>query len=62
MSTATNMIWDIMSQKFAGKLVRHENCRDREADGAIHWRVIRQKLKFTFMKQGRHTFTDRDWV
>ena len=37
--------------KFVGKLFRHEHRLDREADGAIHWRLIRQKLKFTFTRQ-----------
>ena len=46
--------------KFVGKLVRHENRSDRAAVGAIHWRLIRQKLKFAFLKQGGDTFTDRD--
>ena len=26
--------------KFVGQLVRHENRRHREADGAFHWRLI----------------------
>ena len=48
--------------KFVGKFVRNGKVRDREADGAIHWRLIRQKLKFTFTKQGGDIFTDRDWI
>ena len=48
--------------KFVGQLVRHENRRHREADGAFHWRLIRQKLKFTFLKQGGDAFTDRDLI
>ena len=38
--------------KIVGELVPHENRRDREADGAIHCRLIRQKLEFAFLKQG----------
>ena len=48
--------------KFVGRLVRHENRHDREADGAIHWRLTSQKLKFAFLKYGGDTFTDRDWI
>ena len=33
-----------------------------EVDGAIHWRMIRHKLKFTFMKQGGDTVIDRDSI
>ena len=49
-----------MSTDTSGKLVRHENRSDREVDGAIQWRMIRHKLKFTFMKQGGDTVIDRD--
>ena len=43
-------------------MVRHENRHDREADGAIQWRLPRQKRQFTFLKYGGDTSTDRDWI
>ena len=33
-------------------LVRHEKCRDRETDGAIHWKLILPKLVITFRRDG----------
>ena len=51
--------FELQISTFVGKWVRHENRRDREADGAIHWRLIRQKLKFTLTKQGGDTFLER---
>ena len=59
MSTVIHYDLEHHVSKFVGKLVRHENIHDR--DGAIHWRLKRQKLKFTFKKGGK-TFTDRDWI
>ena len=44
MNSATNMSWDTISQKSVGKWVRHEDHHDRQADGAIHWRLTGQKL------------------
>ena len=47
--------------QFVWKLARHKNRHGREADGAIHWRSISQKLGFAFPKYGGDT-TDRDWI
>ena len=53
MSTAPNMIWGIMSSNVLDNWYVMKNRRHREADGAFRWRlIIRQKLKFTFLKQG----------
>ena len=39
--------------RFVEKLVRHENRRDRETGGAIHWRLMSQKLKLAFLEAWR---------
>ena len=62
MSTAPNMIWSIMSSNVLDSWYVMKNRRHREADGAFRWRLIRQKLKFTFLKQGGDAFTDRDLI
>ena len=62
MSTAPNMIWNIMSSNLLDNWYVMKNRRHREADGAFRWRLIRQKLKFTFLKQGGDAFTDRDLI
>ena len=48
--------------KFVSKLVRHEHSRERETDGAIHWKFISPKLRFRFQRDGGSNFTDRDWI
>ena len=48
--------------KVVSKLVRHENGRDRETDGAIHWKFIFPKLIITFRRDGSHELTDRAWI
>ena len=45
--------WESQIPKVVGKLVPHENYRDRETGGAIHWKLIRP--------EGTE-FTDRDWI
>ena len=54
--------WESQISKFVRKLARHENCRDRETDGAIHSKLILLKLIVTFQRDGSHDFTDRDWI
>ena len=48
--------------KFVSKLVRHENCRERETDGVIHWKLALPKLIIMFRRDGSHEFIDRDWI
>ena len=57
-----NEVQPQISQNLLDNWYGHENRRDREADGAIHWRLTRQKLKFAFLKQEGDTSTDRDWI
>ena len=54
--------WESQISKFVSKMVRHENCRDREIDGAIHSKLISPKLRFTFQRDGSREFIDRDWI
>ena len=61
MRTATNMSWDTISQNLLENWYVPK-IAVTEAGGAIHWRLIRQKLKLTFTKQGGDIFTDRDRI
>ena len=61
MNSATNMTWDTISQNLSG-VGTYENRNDREADEAVHWRLINQKLRFGFLKNGGDIFTDRDLI
>ena len=45
-----------------GKLVRHENSRERETDVASHWKFTSPKLRFKFRSDGGSNFTERDWI
>ena len=54
--------WESQTSKFVSKLVRHENCRDREIDGAIHSKLILPKIIVTFQRDGSHEFADRHWI
>ena len=54
--------WETQVSKFVSKLVRHENSRERETDGAIHWKFKSPKLRFKFRSDGGSNFTDRDWI
>ena len=54
--------WESQVSKVVSELVRHENCRDRETDGAIHWKLILPKPRFTLRRDGSHEFTDRDRI
>ena len=47
---------------FVSKLVRHEHSRERETDGAIHWKFINQKLIIRFQHDGGSNFNERDWM
>ena len=44
------MSWDTISRNFSGNWYVTKNRHDREADGAIHWGLMSQKLKFAFLK------------
>ena len=44
------MSWDAISRNFSGNWYVTKNRHDREADGAIHWGLMSQKLKFAFLK------------
>ena len=54
--------WETQVSKFVNKLVRHEHSRERETDGAIHWKFTSPKLKFRFQRDGGSNFTDRDRI
>ena len=53
--------WETQISKVVSKLVRQE-CRDRETDGAIHWKVTLPKLVITCRRDGSLEFTDRDGI
>ena len=48
--------WETQVSKFVSKLVRHEHSRERETDGAIHWKFISPKLKCKFQCDGGSKF------
>ena len=60
---------DILAcEKFKGtlwnpvmKLVRHLDQKDREIDGAVHWKSMGPKRREAFQKEGGRTFSDSEW-
>ena len=50
-------VWEVVSKK-----VRHENSRERETDGAIHWKIKSSKLRIRFQRDRGRYFTDRGWI
>ena len=62
MNSIMDTKWETQVSKFVRQLVRHENSRERETGGAIHWKFTSPKLRFKFRSDGGNKFTDRDWI
>ena len=54
--------WEAQVLKFVSKLVRHENSRERDTEGAIHWNSKSPKLQSGLQRDGGINFTDKDWI
>ena len=43
------------------KLVRYPDFKDRETDGAVHWKSM-GPMRHAFQKEGGYTFSDSQWL
>ena len=44
------------------KLVRHLDQKERESDGAVHWKSMGPKLRHAFQTGGGHTISETGWI